>query len=190
MMRQTEKRPGHGRNSIARRGSTLGWVILVMMVIMILMMSALALSASHIYRHQRNHTRSQLNLTSLSVAGAIAQELEEPSGEGGFYPIMEAMLEDSNEGEVLVGGLDEKMGDVCLLYYFDGDFLEITVRTSLGKETGETKLIMRRCFKGEHSVWEIMGYGAENFSLDVYTDQEGENELEEDDWEVISDESE
>lgn len=32
----------------ARRGSTLGWIIMVMMVVMILLMSALAMSSSHI----------------------------------------------------------------------------------------------------------------------------------------------
>ncbi len=154
----------------ARRGSTLGWVIMVMMVMMVLLMSALAMSASHIYRYQRYHNRRQIHMTAISVAGAIAGELEHPSGEGGFWGIMERMLEDSEEGEVFLSGLEEEMGEVCIRYWFDGEqHLLLEVQVQMGRETGQTKVAMRRgSLRGDETPWKLLGYGAEEMDLDDY----------------------
>lgn len=157
----------------ARRGSTLGWVIVVIMVVMILMMSALTMSASHIYRYQRYHDRRQINMTAISVAKSIASELERGSGENGFSGIMERMLEDSEEGEVSLGGLDEQMGEVRLLYSFDGERLVLTVQVQLGTETGQTRVTMRKGGSRETGkAWELMGFGAEEMELDEYETEE------------------
>lgn len=142
------------------RGSTLGWVVVVMMVVMILMMSALTMSASHIYRYQRRHNRRQIQMTALSAAVAMAKDLEHPGGEGGFGKIVEGMLEDGEEGEILLTGLDERMGEVFLLYRYDGEYLELTVRVRIGREAEETKLILRqKDGEGDGQAWQVMGYG-------------------------------
>ncbi len=159
----------------ARRGSTLGWIIIVIMAVMILMMSALTMSASHIYRYQRYHDRRQINMTAISVAKVIASELEHGSGEDGFSAIMERMLEDAEEGEVFLSGLDEQMGQVRLLYCFDGEYLAMTVQVQLGPETGQTKLTMKKGSSGETgNAWKLMGYGPEEIGPDDCGLEEGD----------------
>lgn len=160
------------RKKYLSRGSTLGWVIMVIMVMMILMMSALSMSASHMYRYQRYHNRRQIHMTAISVARAMAEDLKSPSREDGFRKIMESMLEDGEEGEFPLSGLDEKMGEVNLQYSFDGEFLVLTVRVQIGKEAGQTKMTLKRGgSKDDQEAWEILGYGG---------NEAGPEEMEED----------
>lgn len=153
------------RKKYLSRGSTLGWVIMVIMVMMILMMSALSMSASHMYRYQRYHNRRQIHMTAISVVRAMAEDLKSPSRKDGFWKIMESMLEDGEEGELPLSGLDEKMGEVNLQYSFDGEFLVLTVRVQIGKEAGQTKMTLKRGgSKDDQEAWEILGYGGNEAS--------------------------
>lgn len=154
------------------RGSTLGWVILATMVVMIFMMSALTMSASHIYRYQRYHNRKQIHMTAISVVRVIAEDLANPAREDGFWQIMESVLEDGEEGEIPLSGLDEKMGQVNLQYRFDGEFLVLTVRVQIGKETGQTKMMLRReGSKDDQEAWELLGYGENEIDLEEFGEE-------------------
>ena len=155
------------------RGSALGWVMVVIMVVMILLMSALTMSASHLYRYQRYHNRRQVKMTAISVAKTAAAELVSASGESGFRNIMDRMLEDSEEGEVCLSGLDERMGEVCLQYSYDGKYLVLTVKVCLEKETGQTKLTMRKDgSRNSGETWKLMGYSAVDMEPEEYEPEE------------------
>lgn len=155
------------RKKYLSRGSTLGWVIMVIMVMMILMMSALSMSASHMYRYQRYHNRRQIHMTAISVVRAMAEDLKSPSRKDGFWKIMESMLEDGEEGELPLSGLDERMGEVNLQYSFDGEFLVLTVRVQIGKEAGQTKMTLKRGgSEDDQEAWEILRYGGNEAGLE------------------------
>lgn len=163
-------------NDLTRRGSTLGWVILVIMVVMIWLMSALPMSSSHLYRYQRYHNRKQIQMTALSIASAMAEDLKHPSEEGSFGMLMEQMLEDGDEGEVPLNGLNDQMGTASLRYNFDGERLVLTVQVQLGKESGETKLTMRKGTARDGSTaWVILGYGPKEIPVEEMTPEKEED---------------
>lgn len=148
-------------------GFTLGWVMLVMMVVAILLMSVLTMSTSYTYRSLRSHNQRQAQLTAISVARAIADDFEEAADKGSIRNVLEQLMKKGDKGEVVCVGLDSDMGQVTIEYKRNGQLLILTVRAVL--EYAEELVVMtlkQGLGHEDENRWEVLGYRAEKAEED------------------------
>lgn len=156
------------RQNDIRRGSTLGWVIIVMMVVMILLISALTISVSHTYRNQRTHSRRQAHITAVSVAQAFAEEVRSSSDKDGIQSVIKQLTDEDGAWKVRIEGLDSDMGEVDAELEVKKDLLIITIRVFLKQEVEQVILTIRQAALQEGGIqWEVLSYGEKNREEEV-----------------------
>lgn len=127
------------------RGSVLGFVIVVMMVLMILVTGALSLVASSSMRSQRRHNRAQAEMTAETMAEALAQEFINTSGNGSVCSLILEAVNQEPEITIPLEGLDPEMGAVTWEIYYNQEegLLRIVVCVELGGIRKETAVVFR-----------------------------------------------
>lgn len=128
-----------------KRGSVLGFVIMVMMVLMILVTAALSLAASSAMGSQRRHQQAQAELTAETMAEALALEFENSLGSN---PVCSLIVETAvQEKDIIIplDGLDPEMGTVTWRLQHDAEeaLIRIVVCVELGGITRETAVVLK-----------------------------------------------